>query len=98
MSHFTKVIFIILILYNDSQGVKKVRYRKYKDSKSYGIYGSSSGIYEFLNRITPPKNVQFQLLKERYEDLQPYTTPYTTRSIPDIPCVPLTLIVVTFTI
>ena len=53
------IIFVVNILFCDiSDGaVQKIRYRKIQNPKSNGLFrgsDSSSDIYGFLNRISPP--------------------------------------------
>ena len=79
MLKLSKVLKILIFFIYVSNGARKVRYSRLKSRKSSGgSPGDPSDVYEFLNRITPPKDVMFELLKEKYQDYAATTTTSTT--------------------
>ena len=69
-------ITLIFFLIKVSHGVKKVRYRKISGRINGG---SSNDLYEFLNRISPPRDVATLFdLAEYEDDYVPVTPSYTT--------------------
>ena len=80
MLKLSKVLKILIFFIYVSNGARKVRYSRLKSRKSSsgGSPGDPSDVYEFLNRITPPRNVMFELLKEKYQDYVATTTTSTT--------------------